>query len=71
MDAITEQIRNELNNYYDPYMGNFAFTENELFTHMNQILLWLEHNESYALIYQYNEAYEGKNWYLTPQETLY
>lgn len=58
----------DLSNYYDMYMGNFQFTENELFENMNTILMWLEEHEDYALIHQ--GACEGGDWFLTPQETL-
>lgn len=59
-----------LNAYYDEYMGNFQFSENELFENMNKVLMWLESHEDYAVIFQKMEEYEGRNWFLTPQNTL-
>lgn len=60
-----EAIEYKLDDYYDPYNGNFGFTEDELFRNMNKVLMWLEKHDKYVLLYEYNEAYEGKNWWLT------
>lgn len=56
--------------FYQYEVGNFGFTENELFENMNKILMWLENNADYALIYQYHEDYNGRCWWLTPHEML-
>ena len=53
-----------------PVTEFFGFTENELFENMNKILMWLENNADYALIYQYYEEYNGRCWWLTPHDML-
>lgn len=66
---IYEDVKRfELSKFYDCYMGNFGFTENELFENMNKILMWLEKYENYGLIFQTNESYNGKCWWLTMVE---
>ena len=70
LSLIRQSKEYELDKFYDAYMGNFGFTENDLFENMNKILMWLEDHKDYALIYQFCEDYDGRYWWLTPQELL-
>lgn len=65
LKIISESKEYGLDDFLDAYMGNFGFTEDELFRNMNKILMWLENHNSYVLLYQYHEEYEGRNWWLT------
>ena len=63
--GIYEQAKElKLDGFFDPYVGNFGFNENQLFENMNSILIWLENHSDYVLMYQ--DGYDdGICWWLT------
>lgn len=68
-NLFDEAIYYELDEFYDPMVGNFGFTELELYKNLEKIKLWLKFHSDYKLLYQNNEcsddASEELVWWLT------
>lgn len=66
----TIEVRNEFSSlypFYDEHMMNFGFNNEEVSLHIEDIKRYIKNHNKYVLIYSYNEAYEGKNWWLTTE----
>lgn len=68
--SATVEVRKDyptLYKFYDEYMGNFSFNDEEVSLYIEDIKRYIKNHNKCALIYSYNEAYEGKNWWLTTE----